>query len=202
MTRFSEDCRDFGLTISPKKTQVMGQDVDSPSSISISGHELDVVHDFVYLGSTIFDSLSLNMELNKCIGKAATTISRLTKRVWTNGKLTEQTKLQVCKACVLSTLLYGSKSWTLRAQKEKKLNAFHVCCLRHILHITWQDKVTNNSVLERAEIPSMYTLLKQRPMRWLGMWYSWTMAGSPRISSMVSWHKANARWADPTAKGT
>ena len=41
-----------------------------------------------------------------------------------------------------------------------------------------------------------------------GMWYAWIMAGSPRISSMVSWHKANARLADPncdtktSARGT
>ncbi|XP_069178134.1 leucine zipper protein 4-like [Procambarus clarkii] len=41
-------------------------------------------------------------------------------------------------------------------------------CLRHILGITWQDKVTNNNVLGRARITSMYTMLKQRRMRWLG----------------------------------
>ena len=168
MTRFSEACRDFGLTISLKKTQVMGQDVDSPPTISISDHELEVVHDFVYLGSTISDSLSLNSEISRRIGKAATSMSRLSKRVWTNGKLTEHTKIQVYGACVLSTLLYGSESWTLRAQQERKLNTFHMRCLRRILHITWQDRVTNNSVLERAGIPSMFTLLKQRRMRWLG----------------------------------
>ena len=41
-------------------------------------------------------------------------------------------------------------------------------CLRHILEITWQDKVTNKVVLEKVGIPSLYTLLKQRCMRWLG----------------------------------
>ena len=41
-------------------------------------------------------------------------------------------------------------------------------CLRRILGITWQDKVTNKVVLEKAGIPSLYTLLKQRRMRWLG----------------------------------
>ena len=94
-THFSKTCRDFGLTISPKKTQVMGQDVDVPPSISIFNHELDIAHDFVYLGSTIFDSLSHDTELNKRIGQAAVTMSRLTKRVWTNGKLTEHAKIQV-----------------------------------------------------------------------------------------------------------
>ena len=47
MTRFSDACQDFELTISMKKTQVMGQDVDSPPAISINDHELDVIHDFV-----------------------------------------------------------------------------------------------------------------------------------------------------------
>ena len=45
---------------------------------------------------------------------------------------------------------------------------FHMHCLRRILGITWQDKVTNNVVLEKAGIPSLYTLLKQRRMRCLG----------------------------------
>ena len=48
------------------------------------------------------------------------------------------------------------------------MNAFHMRCLRRILRIPWQDKVTNKVVLEKVGIPSLYTLLKQRHMRWLG----------------------------------
>ena len=94
MTCFSDACQDFGLIISLKKTQVMGQDVDSPLAISINDHELDVIHDFVYLGSAILDTLSLDKELNRRIGKAATTMTRLTKKAWNNSKLTEHTKIQ------------------------------------------------------------------------------------------------------------
>ena len=68
-------------SISLKETEVMGQDVDSPPSISISDHELDVIHNFVYLGFTISDSLSLDTELNKPISTAATTTSTLTESV-------------------------------------------------------------------------------------------------------------------------
>ena len=117
----------------------------------------------MYLGSTISDS-----ELHKCIGKAATTFSRLTKRVWSDKMLTEHTKIQVYTACVVSTLLYGSESWILRARQERKLKVFQLGYLRRILNITWQDKVSNKTILERAETPSMYTLLKQRRLRWLG----------------------------------
>ena len=41
-------------------------------------------------------------------------------------------------------------------------------CLRRIFGITWQDKVPNRVILERAGIFSMYTLLKQRRLCWLG----------------------------------
>ena len=117
----------------------------------ISNHQLEVVHNFVYLGSTIPDTLSLDIELKRRIGKASTTMSSLTKRVWKNGN--------VYRACVLSTLLYGSESWVLHVRHEHKLNPFHLRNLRRILNIAWQDKVPNTEVLERANLPSMYCLL-------------------------------------------
>ena len=95
----------------------MAQDVDSPPNITILEHELEFLHDFVYryFGSTISDTLALYSELNRRIGKAATTISSLTKRVWSDKKLTQNTKIQVYRAYVLSTLLYGRESLTTPA---------------------------------------------------------------------------------------
>ena len=100
------------------------------------------------VGSIISYTLSLDVELDKRIGKAATTFSRLTKRVWLIKKLTACTRVQVYRACVLSTLLYYSESWTLRAWQGRKMNIFHMRCLQHIFGITWQDKVPNRVVLE------------------------------------------------------
>ena len=59
MDRFSNACREFGLTISQKKTQVMGQGVEAPPCIKIEEYELEAVHEFVYFGSTISDPLCL-----------------------------------------------------------------------------------------------------------------------------------------------
>ena len=91
LDRFSDACRHFGLTISLAKTQVMGQDIKEIPSLFIHNYKLEVVHEFVYLGSTITDNLSIDSELNKRIGKAAMTLSRLTKRVWSNNKLSDHT---------------------------------------------------------------------------------------------------------------
>ena len=112
MDRFSQACKDFGLTISLKKTNVLGQSTETPPSITIDDYELDAVHQFTYLGSTITDNLSLDAEIDKRIGKAATTHARLTTRVWTNPELTVKTNMAVYNACVINTLLYGSEAWT------------------------------------------------------------------------------------------
>ena len=68
-------CDLFGLTINQKKTQVMGQATPAPPCITVSGKELEVVHQFQYLGSTTTDTLSMDVELSKHIGKASTTLS-------------------------------------------------------------------------------------------------------------------------------
>ena len=71
-------------------------------------------------------------------------------------------------ACVLSTLLYGSEAWTLYSHQGCRLNAFHLHCLRRLLGITWQDRVTNKDVLDQAGISSMFAMLTQRQLRCLG----------------------------------
>ena len=168
MDRLSHACRDFGLTISLKETNVLGQDVDTPPVITINNYQLEVVHEFTYLGFTITDNLSLDAELNKRIGEAATTLGRLATRVWENPKLTTKTKMAVYNACIVSTLLYRSEAWTTYSKQERKLNSFHLRSLRHILGISWRDKVPNIEVLDHAGLPTMYTLLRQRRMRWIG----------------------------------
>ena len=161
MDCFSQACKDFGLTISQKKTNVLGQDIPAPPVITINDYELEVIHQFMYLGSTITDNLSLDPEIDKRIGRAATTLACLTSRVWTNPKLTVKMKMAVYNACILSTLLYGSETWTMYTHQEKRLNTFYLRSLQCILGISWQDKVTNTDILSRAGLHTMYTLLRQ-----------------------------------------
>ncbi|CAH1268131.1 TLR1 [Branchiostoma lanceolatum] len=158
---------DLQLTQS-RDSKVLGQDVEAPPAITIGDYELKAVNHFTYLGSTASNNLSLDKEIDKRIGKAATTLARLTTRVWENPKLSVKTKMAVYNACVLSTLLYGSETWSTYAKQENRLNAFHMRCMRRILGISWKDKVTNTEVLSRAGLPTMFTLLRQRRLRWLG----------------------------------
>ena len=145
----------------------MTQDAEILPSVYIDGSNLSVDDNFKYLGSTISSNLSLDVEINAHIGKAATVMAKLNKRVWQNINLTMNTRLKVYQACVTSILLYGSETWTPYTRQEAKLNSFHLRCLR-ILGITWQNRIINTTVLEKAKCSSIHTLLIQRCLRWLG----------------------------------
>ncbi|PFX12686.1 Retrovirus-related Pol polyprotein from transposon 17.6 [Stylophora pistillata] len=68
----------------------------------------------------------------------------------------------------LGTLLCGSEKWKTYPRQERHLNTFHMRSLRRILGISWQDKVRNKEVLSRVGLPSMFTLVRQRGLRWRG----------------------------------
>ena len=95
-------------------------------------------------------------------------MAKLNKRVWQNINLTMNTGLKVYQACVASILLHGSETWTPCTRQEAKLNSFHLRCLKRILAITWQDRIPNTIVLEKAKCSSIHALLSQKRHRWLG----------------------------------
>ena len=90
------------LTISLQKTKIMTQDTEVSSSLFIKDYALETVNSFVYLGSTVTSTTSLDTEIGKRIGHAATNMSKLSHRVWENQKLTTPTKMAVY--CLLSTV--------------------------------------------------------------------------------------------------
>ena len=79
---FSQACKHFELTIS--LTNVLGQDTEASPVITIDDYEFVGVCQFTYTGVIITDNLSLDAGINKRIGKAASTLARLTAQVYTS----------------------------------------------------------------------------------------------------------------------
>ena len=50
----------------------------------------------------------------------------------------------------------------------QKTETFHTSCLRELLKIKWQDKISDTEVLKRAGMQSVHTLLKLAQLRWTG----------------------------------
>ena len=116
-------------------------------------------------------------------------MARLSKRVWSINQLTSNTKLQVYQTCIISTLLYGSESWTTYARQENRLEMFHLHCLRRILGITWQDKVTNTAVLGCVCFHSIHILLCQRRLAGSATCTAWAMTASQKMCCMGNWQQ-------------
>ena len=71
-------------------------------------------------------------------------------------------------AVVLPTLLYACETWTVYQRHAKRLNHFHLICLRKLLKIRWQDKIPDTEVLKKAKMQYIHILLKPAQLRWTG----------------------------------
>jgi len=169
---FSTASKAFGLTISIKKTEVLYQAAPGTSkpepNIRIDGAPLKNVEDFIYLGSCLSSSGSLDKEISCRLAKASSSFGRLWTRVWRERGITRKTKVAVYRAVVLTSLLYGCETWTCYRRHIKKLDQFHLRCLRRLLDVRWEDRVTNQEVLRRAALPGMEALIMRSQLRWSG----------------------------------
>nr|VZH93443.1 unnamed protein product [Spirometra erinaceieuropaei] len=175
MDLFSAACENFGLVINTQKTMVMHQPPtnsatapNAPPQISVNGTQLQVVENFPYLGSTLSRNTKIDDEVANGISKASQAFGRLQSTVWNRHGLQLSTKLKMYKAVILPTLLYGAETWTVYVKQARRLNHFHLSCLRRILRLKWQDRIPDTDVLERTGILSIYAILRQIQLRWSG----------------------------------
>ena len=171
-TDFASAASDFGLEINLSKTLAFYQPVISGDgqipNITVQDSTMAYCSDFCYLGSTVSTDLSVDKDLQSRIAKASVAFGRLRKRVFNNHDLRVDTKVAVYRAVVLSTLLYGSETWTLYRRHIRQLDRFHQYCLRQILRIHWSDRVTNTQVLRNSGVSGMEAMLIRNQLRWAG----------------------------------
>ena len=142
VNRISDAAKNFGLTVSLKKTEVLYQapprEAYSPH-ISIDGTNLNAVEHFTHLGSVISNDATVTKNLDNRLSRASSSFGRLPKRVWQSHLLRFSTKLRVYRAVVVPNLLYGAETWVLYRKQIGLLERFRQCCLHSIFGIKRQD---------------------------------------------------------------
>ena len=81
----------------------------SPPDVSIDGTNLNAVEHFTYLGSVISNCATVSKDIDHPFSKESSSFGRLSKRVWQSHSL----QIQVYRAVVVPTLLYGAEIWVL-----------------------------------------------------------------------------------------
>ncbi|PFX13645.1 LINE-1 retrotransposable element ORF2 protein [Stylophora pistillata] len=164
----------LGLTLNARNTQVLFQ--PSPDhtleqkqpEITVGDTRLSSADHFSYLGSCLSCKADLDVETQVRLKSASAAFGSLRDRVFNNRNLYTNTKIKFYKAVILPTLLYGSEAWTTYSRHLKSLERYHQRCLRRILNIKWQDRRTNSSVLEEANVTSIESYIIKNQLRWAG----------------------------------
>ena len=157
-----------GLVINITKTEILSTPSPDAPTFSISGNQLKNSENFTYLGSNLSFSGDLTNEIQRRINLASSAFGRLCKRVFGNQNLTIHTKIVVYNAVVISTILYGCKTWVPYRCHIRLLESFHIRRLQLILGLRWWHKVTHSEIRSRAGTPTIESMLLHRQLRWLG----------------------------------
>ena len=169
---FSSACSDLGLTISLDKTKAMFSpapgEVYVEPNLFVYGKRLSVVLEFIYLGSKLHQSCSLDQETAYRISRASASFANLHDRCWSRRGISPKTKIGIYETVVLPSLTAALETSTLHSRNLAKLDSFQQYCLREILNIRWQSRTTNEDVLARAGCVSITSLLMKSRLRWSG----------------------------------
>ncbi|KAJ8395970.1 hypothetical protein AAFF_G00026780 [Aldrovandia affinis] len=165
LNAFVKAYRVLGLALNIKKTQVL-HPPNQPSTqpiIKVENITMENVDHFPYLGSLRSMTADVDSENKHRLSCASGAYARL--RLRESLKIV-QTKLLVYRTVVLPTLLYGAESWTMYSRHLKALEQRHQRFLQKILRISWEDRRTNTSILEEANMNSITTTIMQHQLHY------------------------------------
>ena len=125
------------------------------TSWEIDGETVEVVSDFIFLGSRITADGDCSHEIKRLLllgRKARTNRDSIIKS--RDGTL--PTKVCIVKAMVFPVMMYGCENWTIKKAEDWRIDDFEVWCWRRLLRAPWTAGSSNQSILK--EISPDYSL--------------------------------------------
>ena len=111
LMKVKEESEKAGLKLNIQKTKIM---VSGPiTSWQIDGETVEIVSDFIFLGSKINADGDCNHEIKRHLllgRKAMTNLDRVLK----SRGITLPTKVHLVQAMIFSVAMYGCESWTIK----------------------------------------------------------------------------------------
>lgn len=174
-----DGAKQMGLQVNEKKTKVLVSTTSRrmhslEQNLTIGGHNLEIVRDFVYLGSSINTQNRVTDEIKRRIILANRCYYGLYKHL-RNDNLTRTTKISLYKTLILPILTYASETWATSRIDELLLLGFERKVLRAIFGGVCEDGIWRkrynhelDSLYERTDSKRVVTLIKVGRLRWAG----------------------------------
>ena len=111
----------------------------------IDGETMEIVTDFIFLGSKITVDGICSQEIKRCLllgRKAMTNLDSILK----SRDITFPTKVCLVKVVVFPVVMYGYESWTVKKFESRRMDAFELWCWRRLLRVPWTARRYNQSI--------------------------------------------------------
>ena len=125
------------------------------TSWQIDGETMEIVTDFIFLGSKITADGDFSHEIkgHLLLGrKAMANLDSILK----SRDIILPTKVCLVKAVFFPVVMYRCESWTIKKAEHQRIDAFKLWCWRRLLRVPWTSRRSNQSILK--EISPAYSL--------------------------------------------
>ena len=124
------------------------------TSWQIDGETMQTVRDFILWGSKITADSDYSHKIKRCFLLGRKVMANLDS-IFKIRDITLPTKVYIVKAVVFPVVMYGSESWTIKAEYWR-IDASELWCWRRLMTVPWTARRSNQSILK--EISPEYSL--------------------------------------------
>ena len=143
LMKVKEESEKVGLKLNIQKTRIIAS--GPITSWQIDGETVEIVKDFIFLGSKITSDGDCSHEIQRRLllgRKVLTNLDSILK----SRDITLPTKVHLVKTTVFPVVMYGCESWTVKKAECRRIDAFAVWCWRRLLRVPWTARRSNQSI--------------------------------------------------------
>ena len=147
LMKVKQESEKTGLKLNIQKTKIMAS---SPiTSRQIVGENVEIVTDFIFLGSKITADGDCNHEIKRhlLLGRKA---MRNLDSILKSRDIILPTKVCIVKAMVFPVVMYECESWTIKKAECGRIDAFELWRWRRLLRVLWTARRSNQSILKES----------------------------------------------------
>lgn len=169
-SKLDEEGRKIGLQVNTDKTKYMVMAKETSGTDNLG--EFERVESFKYLGSEVNPTNTIQSDIDSRIASGNRAFYSL-KPFLKSPNLSQATKLNLYKTLIRPIVTFGSESWTLTMESERRLAVFERKVLRSIFGAIRLDDGSyriryNFELKELMRGPNIIGTIKSNRIRWLG----------------------------------
>jgi len=153
LMKVKEESQKVALKLNIQKAKTMAS--GPITSWQIDGETVEMVRDFIFLGSQITADGDYSHEIKRCLLLGRKPMINLDSKLKSRD-ITFLTKVHLVKAKVFPVAMYGCESWTIKKAEHRRIDALELWCWRRLLRVPWTARRSNQSILK--EISPKYSL--------------------------------------------